>query len=54
MKNYTIDVLELFDGAIETSLFFNDGDTGDSELIGVEYSASDVKESVTSILKYLD
>lgn len=54
MKNYTIEVRELFDGAIVVSLFENDGETGDSELIGSEYSMGNVKQAVESVLNFLD
>lgn len=53
MKNYTIEVRELFDGVIETSLFINDGETGDSELVGTSHTES-VVYGVDCVLKYID
>lgn len=53
MKNYTIEVRELFDGIIETSLFINDGETGDSELIGSSHT-EDVVYGVECVLNYID
>ena len=52
-KNYTIEVRELFDGAIETSLFINDGETGDSELVGTSHT-KDVVHGVECVLNYID
>lgn len=53
LQNYTIEVRELFDGAIETSLFINDGETGDSELIGTSHT-NDVVHGVECVLNYID
>ena len=53
MKNYTIEVRELFDGTIETSVFINDGETGDSELVGTSHT-KDVAHGVVCVLNYID